>query len=207
MSRTRASGWVLALVAVLMAGCGGHKTTKPPSPLVARGGGLVADGAGVRGSFPTTLTADYTPNRNFGLAFVIQNRSDEPVTIVGLSSNDQSEKRFARLVGASAAAYAPISCVDQWGCPVTDLGLGAPPYEALPPLAPVTIPSRKWASVQLHFRWVPCLDAPLQTRDRENRTLVVNYRSGGREASQLLHTGMAQLDVSAESACSAPASP
>ena len=49
-----------------------------------------------------------TPNRNFGLAFVINNRSGEPVTIVGLSSKDESEKRFARLVGASATAYVSI---------------------------------------------------------------------------------------------------
>jgi hypothetical protein len=160
----------------------------------------------VLGSYPATLTANYTPNRNFGLAFVIQNRSDEPVTIVGLSSNDESEKRFARLVGASAAAYVPIDCDGNFGCPATDLGLGEPPYEALPALAPLTIPPHKRASIQLHFRWVSCLDAPVQTSDRENTTLIVNYRSGGRAASQLLHTGMAQLDVSAASACSSPAS-
>lgn len=153
----------------------------------------------------TTLTADYTPNRTFGLAFVIENRSDEAITIVGLSSNDESEKRFARLVGASAAEYVPIDC-DGHSCPATDLGLGPPPYEALPPLASLTISSHKQATIQLHFRWVPCLDAPVQTSDRENETLIVNYRSQGRAASQLLHTGRAQLDVSAASACSSPAS-
>ena len=68
------------------------------------------------GSYPTTLTANYTPNHTFGLAFLIRNRSDEPVTIVGLSSNDESEKRFARLVGASTAAYVPIDC-DGHSCP------------------------------------------------------------------------------------------
>jgi hypothetical protein len=203
-SRTWASGCFLTLVTVLAAGCGGHKAAEPPSPLAASDG-VAAGGAGVRGSYPTTLTADYTPNRNFGLAFVIKNRSDQPVTIVRLSSNDETEKRFARLVGASAAAYVPIDC-DGHSCPATDLGLGSPPYEALPPLAPLTIHAHKQASIQLHFRWVLCLDAPIQTSDRENTTLIVAYRTGGKTASQLLQARQAQLEVSATSACASPAS-
>jgi hypothetical protein len=166
--------------------------------------GVTAGGAGVLGSYPTTLTADYTPNRNFGLAFLVRNRSDAPVTIVGLSSDDENEKRFARLVGASTAAFVPIDC-DGHSCPAPDLGLRAP-YDTLPPLTPLTIPSHKQASIQLHFRWVPCLDAPVQTAERENTTLVVNYQTGGRAASQLLRTGQAQLDVSAASACASPES-
>jgi hypothetical protein len=99
MARTWAISCLLAPVAVFGAGCGGNKAAEPlPSPLVASGG-VTAGGAGVLGSSPTTLTADYTPNRNLGLAFVIQNRSDKPVTIVGVVSKDESEKRFASLIG------------------------------------------------------------------------------------------------------------
>ena len=194
----------MTLVAVLAAGCGGGgRSVTEPSPLVTMSG-VTAGGAGVLGSYPTTLTADYTPNRNFGLAFLVRNRSDAPVTIVGLSSDDENEKRFARLVGASTAAFVPIDC-DGHSCPAPDLGLRAP-YDTLPPLTPLTIPSHKQASIQLHFRWVPCLDAPVQTAERENTTLVVNYQTGGRAASQLLRTGQAQLDVSAASACASPES-
>jgi hypothetical protein len=169
-------------------------------------GGVAAGGAGVLGSNPANLTANYTPNRNFGVAFVIRNRSDQAVTILGLSSNDENEKRFARVVGASAAAYVPIDCEGHWSCPATDLGLGEPPYETLPPLRPLTIPSHKLASIQLHFRWVPCLAAPAQRSDTEKTTLVVNYRTSGRTLSQLLPTGMARLDVSAANGCASPAS-
>jgi hypothetical protein len=205
MARAWVIGCLLTLVAVVAAGCRGHKAAEPqPSPLIASGG-VAAGGAGVLGSFPTRLTADYTPNRDFGLAFVIQNRSDKPVTIVGLSSKDESEKRFARLIGASATAYVPIDC-DGHSCPSTDLGLGSPPYGPLPPLTAMTIPAHKRASIQLHFHWVPCLDAPMQASESENATLVVNYRSGGQAASQFLSTGPARLDVSSSSACSAPAS-
>ena len=203
MTRMWASGCVLTLVGTFAAGCGGHKAAEPP-PLIARDA-VAAGGAGVLGSYPTGLTADYTPNRNFGLAFVIQNRSGEPVTIVGLSSKDESEKRFARLVGASATAYVSIDCGGH-SCPATDLGLGSPPYGPLPSFAAMTIPAHKQASLQLHFRWVPCLEAPMQTNESENGTLVVNYRSGGKGASQHLDTGRARLDVSSSSACSAPAS-
>src|SRR6476620_6242115 len=106
MPRKWASGCVLTRVAVLAAGCGAGRTaSEPASPLVAAGG-VAAGSTAVLGSSPTTLTADYTPNRNFGLAFVVENRSDEPVTVVGLSSSDENETRFSRLVGASAAEYA-----------------------------------------------------------------------------------------------------
>jgi hypothetical protein len=205
MARTWAIGCLLALVVALAAGCGGHKAAEPPpSPLIARDA-VAAGGAGVLGSYSTGLTADYTPNHNFGLAFVIQNRGEEPVTIVGLSSTDESEKRFARLIGASATAYVPIDC-DGHSCPATDLGLGSPPFGPLPPFAAMTIPAHRQANLQLHFRWVPCLDAPTRANESENSTLVVNYRSGGKGASQLLDTGRARLDVSSSSACSAPAS-
>lgn len=73
-------------------------------------------------------------------------------------------------------------------------------------MAPLTIASHKLASIQLHFRWVPCLDAPVQASDKENTMLVVNYRGGGKAASQLLQTGKAQLDVSPASACTSAAS-
>jgi hypothetical protein len=151
------------------------------------------------------LTADYTPNGNFGLAFVIKNRSDRAVTVVGLSSGDESGTRFAQLVGVSAAPYVPPDC-DGHSCPATDLGLGGPPYGPLPALPPLIIPSHRLASVQLHFRWVPCTVAPVQTTDSENATLRVNYRSGGRAATQLLRTGAARLEVSSSRACYAPAS-
>src|SRR3954453_3039553 len=186
MTRMRASACLLTLGAVLAAGCGGHAATVP-SPLIASDA-VVAGGAGVLGSYPTGLTADYTPNRNLGLAFVIRNRSDEPVTIVGLSSTDEFDKRFLRLVGARASAYVPLDC-DGHSCPATDLGLGPPPYGPLPQLTAVTIPPNGRASIQLHFRWVPCADAPMRASERENATLVVNYRSGRRATSQFLSTG------------------
>jgi hypothetical protein len=159
----------------------------------------------VLGSYPTMLTADYTPNGNFGLAFVIKNRSDQPVTVVGLSSGDESGTRFAQLVGVSATPYVPPDC-DGHSCPATDLGLGGPPYRALPALAPLTIPAQKLATVQLHFSWVPCTVAPRQTTGSENATLRVDYRSGGRAANQLLRTGAARLEVNSSNACYAPAS-
>jgi hypothetical protein len=200
--RTWTSGCLVTLGAVLAAGCGGH-TAARPSPLIASDA-VTAGGAGVLGSYPTGLTADYTPNRSLGLAFVIRNRSAKPVTIVGLSSTDEFDKRFARLVGASASAYNPPDC-DGHSCPAPDLGL-RPPYGPLPPLAALTIPPHGRASIQLHFRWVPCADAPMRASESENRTLVVNYRSGGRAASQFLSTGPARLDISSSKACSAPAS-
>jgi hypothetical protein len=46
----------------------------------------------------------------------------------------------------------------------------------------------------------------MQGGERENTTLVVNYRSEGGAASQLLDTGQAQLEVSAGSACASAAS-
>jgi hypothetical protein len=197
MRRTRATAIVPLLAAILVAGCEGHRAAEP-SPLIASGA-VATGGAGVLG-LGATATAHYTPKGNFGLAFVIQNRSDEPVTIVGLSSGDEHGTRFADLVGVSAARYVPIDCAGH-SCPATDLGLGGPPYRPLPALAPLTIPPGGRASVQLHFRWVPCAVAPRQSADSENATLLVDYQSGGRDSTQLLETGAARLEVSSSRAC------
>jgi hypothetical protein len=187
------------LAGVLATGCGGHAAAER-SPLIASGG-VTAGGAGVRGIGRTT-TVDYRPNSNFGLAFAIENRSDKPVTIVGLSSSDAKGTRFAQLVGASLAAFVPADC-DGHSCPATDLGLGPPPYGPLPPLAALKVPAHRLATVQLHFRWVPCTIAPPETNDTENATLLVHYRSEGRVLTQHLQTGSAQLDVSSSGACAA----
>jgi hypothetical protein len=202
MGRTGATGAIFALAGVLAAGCGGH-TAAERSPLIASGG-VAAGGAGVGGIGHTT-TAEYRPNSTFGLAFVVENRSSKPVTVVGLSSGDDRGTRFAQLVGASVAAYVPPDC-DGHSCPAPDLGLGPPPYGPLPALAALNIPAHRRATVQLHFRWVPCTVAPPETNDTENATLLVDYRSEGRVLTQHLQTGSARLDVSSSGACSAPGS-
>jgi hypothetical protein len=89
---TRAAAATSTLVAVLIVqACGSARISR--TPLVALPA-VEAGGSGVR-QLGAVAIVEYTPTRNFGIAFVVKNRSGRRITVTGVSSTD-SGRRFLR---------------------------------------------------------------------------------------------------------------
>lgn len=178
---------MLALLLLVLAGCSERTDAVPPlAPLEA----VQAGGVGIR-ALSRAAVVEYTPDRYFGIAFLVENQGDRPVTIVRLLPTDTG-RRFARLVGVRVVSFTPRNCVHS--CPAPSLGLDAP-FRELGPLRAVTVQPHRTVSVVLHFRWVACNSAPQSTAQSENRQLRVEYRIDGHTGLQLLSTGRARLSV------------
>jgi hypothetical protein len=188
----RAAGCAVALA--LLFGCG--PGVRDGDTLVQLNG-VEAGGAGVRGLVRMTLV-EYTPNRYFGVAFLIRNHSGSAVTITRVSSTD-SGRRFVRLVGVKLRPFRPYRCPPGAHCLYQPYGLTSP-YRPLPPLHAFVLPAGGEAGVILHFRWVACSHAPPRTEEIDNRTLQVQYRLDSHTRRQTLRTRGAALRVTADAA-------
>lgn len=187
----------IALLALAMVGCDGDGSHV--SPLVSLAS-VEAGGAGVRGVIGNTRV-EYTPDRYFGVAFLVKNRTDRSMTITQVSGTDTGG-RFLQLVGVKLVPFTRRPCPAS--CPAPSLGLVAPFRELppeLPPLQAFELQPHRSAGLVLHFRWVACNEAPARTSERDNRSLRVKYRMGGRTRTQILRTGPASLLVRRPSGC------
>jgi hypothetical protein len=180
------------VVALLLALVGCSDESSHVSPPFVRVEAVSAGGAGVHGIYGGKTVVDHKPNKYFGVAFPIRNRSDEPVTITRISSID-SGRPFLRPIGVKVVPFRPRSCPHR-SCPPPHLS-PEPPYREIGAMRPLTVQPQRSAAVVLHFRWVGCSAAPQRARGSANRVLRVEYRVDGRTGTQLVRTGSARLSI------------
>jgi hypothetical protein len=176
----------LLLIPALVGCSEGNLHAAPLVPLQS----VEAGGSGIRALTGHTVV-EYSPDRYFGVAFLVKNRSGRSVTITRIVGTD-SGPRFVRLVGVLVVPFTPRPCPGR--CLRPSLGL-KPPYREIPSFRRLTLAPGSSAGVVLHFRWVPCGSAPRKATESDNRMLRVDYEMNGRHGTQLMRTATAGLAV------------